>query len=61
MNLPVIANTSILADETPNFLGSSTLEWTRPNLTPGFYVYRIVLTSGHSQKTSDSKILIIQQ
>ena len=61
MNLPVIANTSILADETPNFLGASTLEWTHPNLTPGFYVYRIVLTSNKSQTSSESKILIIQQ
>lgn len=61
MKLPVIANPSILADETPNFMGSTTVEWTHPTLTPGFYVYRIVLTSPNSQTASESKILIIQQ
>lgn len=56
---PTVTNTSILADETPNFMGSSSIVWSTPNLEAGFYVYRIVLTSNGSQKVSDSKILII--
>lgn len=56
---PTVANTSPLADETPNFMGSSSIVWSTPNLGAGFYVYRIVLTSNGSQKISDSKILII--
>ena len=59
LDKPTIANTSILADETPNFMGSSSVVWSTPNLGAGFYVYRIVLTSNGSQKISDSKILII--
>ena len=59
LSKPTIANTSILADETPNFMGSSSVVWSTPNLEAGFYVYRIVLTSNGSQKVSDSKILII--
>ncbi len=59
LSQPTIANTSILADETPNFMGSSSVVWSTPNLEAGFYVYRIVLTSNGSQKVSDSKILII--
>ena len=57
---PTVANTSILADETPNFMGSTILEWNSPNLTAGFYVYRVVLTSGDSQKVSHSKVLLIE-
>ncbi len=59
LSKPTIANTSILADETPNFMGSSSVVWSTPTLEAGFYVYRIVLTSNGSQKVSDSKILII--
>ncbi len=61
MEHPTVANTSLLADETPNFMGSSTIEWSSPDLQPGFYVYHIILTSNGSQKTSDSKILIINE
>lgn len=57
---PTVANPSILADETPNFLGSTSVEWNAPALAAGFYVYRIVLTSGNSQKVSQSKVLIIE-
>ncbi len=57
---PTIANTSILADETPNFMGSTSVVWSTPNLEAGFYIYRIVLTSNGSRKISDSKILIIE-
>ena len=59
LDKPTIANASILADETPNFMGSTSIVWSAPDLGAGFYVYRIVLTSNGSQQVSDSKILII--
>ena len=57
---PTQANTSILADETPYLMGSSSIIWATPNLQPGFYVYRIVLTSNGSRKISESKILLVK-
>lgn len=59
LDKPTIANTSILADETPDFMGNSSVVWSSPHLEAGFYVYRVVLTSNGSQKVSESKILII--
>lgn len=59
LDKPTIANASILADETPNFMGSTSIVWSAPDLGAGFYVYRIVLTSNGSQQVSESKILII--
>ena len=60
MQQPTVANTSILADETPNFMGATTVVWNAPALAAGFYVYRVVFTSGNSQKVSQSKVLIIE-
>lgn len=61
MRHPTVANTSILADETAAFMGNSSIVWATPNLGPGFYVYRIVMTSDGSQKVSGSRVLMIEE
>lgn len=59
MQTPTILNTGINADESGNFMGSATIEWNTTNLRPGFYVYRIVMTSDNSSSTSSSKVLMV--
>ena len=59
MNKPTELNHAINADETGNFMGSATIEWNTSNLRPGFYVYRVVLTSGPSSSISNSKVLLV--
>lgn len=59
LQMPTVLNQDINADESGNFMGSAVIEWSTSNLRPGFYVYRIVLTSDNSCSTSSSKVLMV--
>lgn len=59
MDKPTELNHAINADESGNFMGSAVIEWDTADLRPGFYVYRVVLTSGNSSSISSSKVLMV--
>jgi len=52
-------NTALNADETSEFLGSSTMTW-KASVAPGVYIYRVYLSSGGSESASESKLLMIK-
>ncbi len=56
---PTHLNHAINADESGDFMGSATIEWDTADLRAGFYVYRVVLTSGASSSVSSSKVLMV--
>lgn len=52
-------NTSLNADETSVFLGSSSLNW-RASVAPGIYIYKVYITSRGSETASESKLLMVK-
>ncbi|MBR3027214.1 MAG: type IX secretion system sortase PorU [Bacteroidales bacterium] len=59
MDNPTMLNNAINADETSNFMGAAAIEWSSPNLRPGFYLYRVFLSSDGSTEISKSKLLMV--
>lgn len=59
MDSPTMLNTAINADETGNFMGSAAIEWNSSSLRPGFYLYRVFLSSDGSTEMSKSKLLMV--
>ena len=59
MDKPTELNSAINADETGNFMGSAAIEWASPALRPGFYLYRVFLSSDGSTEISKSKLLMV--
>lgn len=59
MDKPTELNSAINADETGNFMGSAAIEWTSTALRPGFYLYRVFLSSDGSTEISKSKLLMV--
>lgn len=59
METPTLLNTAINADETGNFMGSAVIEWSSSTLRPGFYLYRVFLSSDGSTEISKSKLLMV--
>lgn len=58
-NHPTTLNDAINADESEDFMGASTIEWNSSTLRPGFYLYRVFLTSDGSSEMSSSKLLMV--
>ena len=61
---PYDHNNALNADETANFLGTSSILWNAKGLggatiAPGLYIYRVYLNSGGTLTTSESKKLLI--
>lgn len=56
---PTQLNDAINADESENFMGASTIEWNSSALRPGFYLYRVFLSSDGSTEMSSSKLLMV--
>ena len=59
MENPTMINGAINADETGNFMGAATIEWSSSTLRPGFYLYRVFLSSDGSTEMSKSKLLMV--
>ena len=52
-------SSALNADETSRLMGSTTLSWTA-SVPPGLYVYKVYLTSGESESTTRSKLLMVR-
>lgn len=56
---PTDIDTTINADESSEFLGSAVIEWDSSVLRPGFYLYRVFLSSNGSTEMSRSELLMV--
>lgn len=56
---PTELNDAINADESGEFMGAATIEWNSSTLRPGFYLYRVFLSSDGSSEVSQSKLLMV--
>jgi len=59
MDNPTLLNNALNADETGDFMGAATIEWSAADLRPGFYLYRVFLSSDGSTDISKSKLLMV--
>jgi len=59
MDQPTVLNNEINADESGNFMGAASLDWNSSTLRPGFYLYRVFLSSDGSSEVSNSKLLMV--
>ena len=56
---PTVLNDAINADESGDFMGSAAIEWSSATLRPGFYLYRVFLSSDGSSDMSQSHLLMV--
>lgn len=56
---PTDTNNAINADESSDFMGSAVIEWNTDKLRPGFYLYRVFLSSNGSTEMSKSQLLMV--
>lgn len=59
MDNPTLLNTDINADESGDFMGSAAIVWNSANIRPGFYLYRVILSSDGSAELSKSNLLMV--
>lgn len=59
MEHPSQLNNAMNADESGDFMGAAVIEWNSSTLRPGFYLYRVFLSSGGSTEMSESKLLMV--
>ena len=59
MDNPTLLNNTINADESDTLMGTATIEWSTSTLRPGFYLYRVFLSSDGSNEVSKSKLLMV--
>lgn len=56
---PTVLDNAMNADESGDFMGSAVIEWNSSALRPGFYLYRVFLSSNGSTEVSRSELLMV--